>query len=114
MGHGMTRTLRARTGDALAPLALYKACLAIFHAGPAQCPRCNASTRGTRLPRRATRVERAELSRLDSRPQSERDAMAIRGIRKRLLSSGRFPTWRVDAIARSIFERTKKRVEVAS
>jgi DNA repair protein RadD len=98
-----------RTGDALQPLARCRACLAIFHAGPVTCPRCGASTKGARLPRRATRVERQELARLDTRPQAERDALALRGIEKRLHKSGRFPAHRVATIARSIFERSKKR-----
>jgi hypothetical protein len=42
----------------------------------------------------------------DGRPQVERDAMALRGIERRLLSSGRVPAWRVPAIARNIFART--------
>ncbi|HSY22820.1 MAG TPA: DEAD/DEAH box helicase [Polyangiaceae bacterium] len=107
-----------RTAAALAPLARCRECLAVFHAGPAGCPRCGASTKGARLPRRATRVERQELARLDTRPQAERDALALRGIEKRLHKSGRFPTHRVAAIARSIFEKSKRRAapraEVAS
>jgi superfamily II DNA or RNA helicase len=98
-----------RTVAGLAPLARCKSCLAVFHAGPAACPRCGASTRRARLPRRATRIERAELSRLDTRPQQERDALALRGIERRLLASGRFPPWRVPTIARGIFERSKRR-----
>jgi|CZKU01.1.fsa_nt_gi hypothetical protein len=84
-------------------------CLAVFGAGPAKCPRCGESTKGAGLPRRATRVVRAELARLDTRPAAERDAMAIRGIEKKLLKSGRFPVFKVPAIARAIFERNKKR-----
>ncbi|HSY24214.1 MAG TPA: DEAD/DEAH box helicase [Polyangiaceae bacterium] len=98
-----------RTGAGLKPLARCRECLAVFHAGPPACPRCGASTKSTGLPRRATRVERQELARLDTRPQAERDAIALRGIEKRLRSSGRFPEWRIATIARSIFERTKKR-----
>lgn len=98
-----------RTAEALEPLARCHACLGVFHAGPAECPRCAAPTRGAQLPRRATRIERQELARLDERPQSERDAMAVAGIAKRLRASGRFPQWRVNAIARSIFERSRKR-----
>jgi superfamily II DNA or RNA helicase len=98
-----------RSAAGLVPLSRCKACLAIFHAGPATCPRCGASTRGACLPRRATRIERAELARLDTRLQVERDTMALRGIERRLLSSGRFPAWRVPAIARSIFARNKRR-----
>ena len=103
-----------RSAPALAPLARCKACLAVFHAGPAECPRCGASTRGARLPRRATRIERQELARLDGRPQSERDAMAIRGIENRLRASGRFPEWRISQIARSIFARSRKRATEAA
>ena len=98
-----------RTPPALVALARCACCLAVFHAGPAECPRCGQDTRGARLPRRATRIERAELSRLDERPQAERDAMALRGIEKRLRSSGRFPAHRIPAIARSLFERDRQR-----
>ena len=103
-----------RTGAALAPLIRCADCLAVFHIGPAECPRCGAATRSVRrLPSRATRIERQELSRLDTRPQSERDAMALRGIEKRLIASGRFPTHRISAIARGIFERSKRRAPTA-
>jgi DNA repair protein RadD len=98
-----------RTAAALSPLARCRKCLAVFHAGPVMCPRCGVSTQGTRLPRRATRIEKQELARLDTRPQAERDLMTLRGIEKRLRSSGRFPECRISTIARSIFERTKKR-----
>jgi hypothetical protein len=40
--------------------------------------------------------------------------MAVAGIRKRLLASGRIPLWRVDAVARSIFEKNKKRTPRAT
>ncbi len=98
-----------RTGEALAPLSRCAACLAVFHSGPAVCPRCGASTHGTRLPRRATRVERQELARLDTRPQAARDALAVRAIERRLYAAGRVPAWRVPTVARGIFERNKKR-----
>jgi hypothetical protein len=55
-----------------------------------------------------------DLARLDTRPQDERDRMAVAGLRKRLLASGRIPIWRVDAVARSIFEKHKKRASPAS
>jgi superfamily II DNA or RNA helicase len=97
-----------RTADGLTPLARCAACLAVFHVA-AVCPRCGTAARGTRLPRRATRVERQELSRLDERPQAERDDAAVRAIERRLRSSGRFPAWRVGAIARSIFQRQRRR-----
>ncbi len=98
-----------RTTAALAPLARCAACLAVFHAGPACCPRCGASTRRAALPRRATRIERQELSRLDERPQHERDGAAVRAIARRLHASGRFPAHRVETIARGIFARAHKR-----
>lgn len=97
-----------RTAEALAPLARCLKCFAVFHAAKA-CPRCGVPTKGARLPRRATRIERAELSRLDTRPQHERDEAAVRAIARRLHASGRFPAHRVDAIARGIFERGKRR-----
>ena len=97
-----------RTTEALTPLARCKACLAVFHAGPTACPRCAALTSGTAVPRRATRIERQELARLDTRPQTERDAIALAGIRKQLLRSGRFPAWRIDAVAQAIFARSRK------
>ncbi len=73
-----------RTGEGLAPLARCSKCYAVYHAGPASCPRCGAAARGTRLPRRATRIERQTLERLDTRPPWERDEMAVRAIAKRL------------------------------
>jgi DNA repair protein RadD len=103
-----------RTAEALTPLCRCKVCLAVFHAGPARCPRCGAPTMGTTVARRATRVERQELARLDTRPAAERDAMAIRGIEKKLLKSGRFPVFKIPAIARAIFERNKKRAPEAA
>jgi superfamily II DNA or RNA helicase len=103
-----------RTGEALDPLIRCADCLAVFHTGPAQCPRCGATMRSVRrLPRRATRIERQELARLDTRPQSERDAMAVRGIEKQLLASGRFPIHRIGEIARSVFARSKRRTPAA-
>jgi hypothetical protein len=39
--------------------------------------------------------------------------MALRGIEKRLLTSGRFPMRRVPTIARSILARNKKRMPPA-
>ncbi len=102
-----------RTAEALSPLARCRACFAVFHAGPAQCPRCSASTSGARVARRATRIERQELARLDDRPQHERDARALKVIERRLHASGRFPAWRVPAIARGIFERSHKRAPIA-
>jgi DNA repair protein RadD len=98
-----------RTGAALAPLARCKACLAVFHAGPVVCPRCGAATRGARLPRRATRIERQEIERLDTRSQSLRDEMALRGIERRLIRSGRFSEKQIPHVARGIFERSKRR-----
>jgi DNA repair protein RadD len=98
-----------RTAEALAPLARCQRCLAVFHAGAAECPRCGGSTRGARLPRRATRIERAELARLDTRPQYERDAMAIRGIESRLRRSGRFSEKQLPHVALSMFIRVHKR-----
>lgn len=113
--HGLPEDERAwsldgpprRTGAALERLCRCARCLAIWHEGPSACPRCGASTKGSRLPRRATRVERQELARLDQRPQAERDAAAVRAIERRLYACGRFPSWRVPAIARSIFARSK-------
>jgi DNA repair protein RadD len=73
-----------RSADALAPLARCLGCYAVFHSGPVTCPRCGASTRGARLPRRATRVERQALERLDTRPAWERDELAVRIIVARM------------------------------
>jgi len=102
-----------RVGKALAPLARCQACFAVFHA-QATCPRCGERVVRT-LPRRHTRIERAELARLDTRPQYELDGAAVRAIERRLFASGRFPNWRVSVIARGIFERQRKRApEVAS
>ena len=98
-----------RTAEALVPLARCKACLAVFHAGPTRCPRCDASTKGARLPRRATRIERQELARLDDRPQEERDALALRAIEKRLLASGRFTEKQIPHVAAGILARARKR-----
>lgn len=97
-----------RVGASLAPLARCGSCLAIFHRA-SSCPRCGVNTGGARLPRRATRVERAELRRLDARPQAERDALALRGIERRLLASGRYPSWRIPAIAKNILWRSRRR-----
>jgi superfamily II DNA or RNA helicase len=98
-----------RTAEALKPLARCRACFAVFHAGPASCPRCGDSTKGLRLPRRATRVERAELSRLDERPRWARDEAALRAISVRLLKSGRFNPKAVPKIALGVFVRANKR-----
>jgi superfamily II DNA or RNA helicase len=98
-----------RTVEALSPLARCRACFAIFHAGPSTCPRCGARMQAQRLKRRMQRIERQELARLDDRPRWERDARALRVIERRLLTAGRFPAWRVPAIARSIFQRSHKR-----
>lgn len=73
-----------RKSASLVPLARCLACFAVFHAGPARCPRCGGSTKGARLPRRATRIERQELARLDTRPPWARDAMALRAIASRM------------------------------
>lgn len=102
-----------RTGEALRPLARCTRCFAIFTSGPSSCPRCGTSTRGARLPRRATRVERAELARLDERPQWERDDRALRAIEMRLRRSGRFAPHVVSKVALSIFTRTNKRPPAA-
>jgi superfamily II DNA or RNA helicase len=104
-----------RTGAGLAELTRCRSCSAVFHVGAEACPHCSATTRGIRLPRRATRIERQELARLDERPQSVRDAMAYQAIEKRVRASGRFPPSRVAAIARSIFERraTKRAKPIA-
>ncbi len=102
-----------RTAEALTPLARCGECLAVFHAGPAQCPRCKASTRGTRsLPRRATRIERQELSRLDERPQWLRDELALRALETRLRRTGRFTPRQLSHVARSMFVRAHKREPV--
>ncbi len=97
-----------RTAEALAPLARCRECFAVFHTA-AQCPRCGATARPTRLPRRATRIERQELARLDERPQEVRDAMALRGIEKRLHAAGRIPAWRIPAAARHLLSRSRRR-----
>jgi superfamily II DNA or RNA helicase len=98
-----------RTSAALAPLARCRGCLAVFHAGPTTCPRCDMATRGTRLPRRSTRIERQELSRLDTRPRTERDAMALRGIERRLRASGRFSEAQIPHVAAGILARQRRR-----
>jgi DNA repair protein RadD len=97
-----------RTAAALAPLARCKGCLAVFHAGPAECPRCGLSTRGTRLPRRATRIERQELSRLDERPQELRDALALKAIENRLRKGGRVPPWKLREVAVGMLARSRR------
>ncbi|HEY1692236.1 MAG TPA: DEAD/DEAH box helicase [Polyangiaceae bacterium] len=98
-----------RTAEGLLPLSRCRTCLALFHSGPTQCPRCGASTRGTGLPRRATRVERQELSRLDARPLWERDAAALSALEGRLLRCGRYKPHVVPKIALSMFARSHKR-----
>jgi DNA repair protein RadD len=104
-----------RTGDGLTALVRCGKCLAVFHVGPRQCPRCGAPARAMqRQKRRATRIERQELSRLDTRPQYVRDAIALRGIEKRLEFSGKFAAAQIPAIARSIFQKTKRRAPSAA
>ena len=99
-----------RTAEALAPLARCKACLAVFHAGPAACPRCGMSTRGAKVKRRATRVERQELARLDDRPQAVRDEIALRAIAERIRR--RQPDWseaKIARCARFALEKNRRR-----
>ena len=96
-----------RTGPALEPLVRCADCLAIFHPAPA-CPRCGVSAKGARLPRRATRIERAELSRLDTRPQELRDALALRAIENRLRKSGRIPPWKLKEVAAGMLARSRR------
>ncbi len=98
-----------RVGDALIQLARCRSCFAVIHAGPSECPRCGASMRGGKVKRRATRIERQELSRLDDRPQAVRDAIALKGIEKRLRSSGRFTEQQIPRIAASIFRKQRGR-----
>jgi superfamily II DNA or RNA helicase len=98
-----------RTAEGLLPLSRCRACLALFHSGPSQCPRCGAATRGARLPRRATRIERAELVRLDTRPQGERDALALAAIARRLRSSGRFTERQIHHVAEGMFRKQHHR-----
>lgn len=99
-----------RVGDDL-KLALSRCakCFAIFHAGPRECPRCGAHLSGGRVKRRATRIERQELARLDDRPQEVRDRIAIAGIEKRLRASGRFTEAQIPRIAQSIFRKKRGR-----
>ena len=105
----LTGSAVRRTGEGLVGLARCKKCLAVFHVGPAACPRCGASTRGAGVRRRATRIERQELSRLDERPQEERDAAAVRAIEAKLRRAGRFPKYRIHAIAKDMFDRKRRR-----
>lgn len=99
-----------RTGEALMPLARCRGCLAVFHAGPSDCPRCGASLRGCRLKRRATRIERAELSRLDTTPEHIRDERAVAGILRSLRM--RRPDWSEAKLANAakFIHAKKKRV----
>lgn len=104
-----------RTGEALVALARCRACLAVFHSGPAACPRCGASLRGCKVKRRATRVERQELTRLDTRPESVRDEIAVRGIMNRLRM--RRPDWsdaKLANAARFINAKQKRKRKVAA
>jgi len=98
-----------RTGEALKPLCRCRQCFAIFAAGPATCPRCGASTRGTRLPRRATRIERQELSRLDERPRWVRDQAILRTLERRVRASGRFSERQIPHVVRGLFVKQAKR-----
>lgn len=99
-----------RVGDSLAiPLARCSQCFAVIHAGPRDCPRCGARLVGGKVKRRATRIERAELSRLDTRPQHIRDRIAIDGIAKKLRASGRFTEAQIPRIAESIFRKKRGR-----
>ena len=99
-----------RVGDSLKiPLVRCRDCFAVLHAGPSECPRCGARLVGGKVKRRATRIERQELSRLDDRPQEVRDAIAIRGIEKRLRMSGRFTEAQIPRIALSIFRKQRGR-----
>lgn len=99
-----------RVGDDLKlVLVRCRQCFAVMHAGPVDCPRCGASLRGCKVKRRATRVERQELQRLDDRPQHVRDEIAIKGIEKRLRASGRWTEAQIPRIARSIFSKKQRR-----
>ena len=98
-----------RVGDALTQLARCGGCFAVFRSGPSACPRCGASTRGAKVKRRATRIERAELARLDTRPQDVRDRIALQGIEKRLRMSGKFSEAQIPHIAQSIFRKQRGR-----
>jgi DNA repair protein RadD len=103
-----------RAGPALVQLARCNQCFAVFHVGPPTCPRCGASAYGSKVKRRATRIERQELSRLDTRPQHVRDRIALEGIAKRLRNSGRFSEAQIPHIAASIFaKKNKRRPEVS-
>ena len=99
-----------RSGDALVALARCASCFAVFHAGPASCPRCGASTRGATVKRRATRIERQELARLDTRPAWVRDEMALRAIVSRMprfdRRTGR-PLSEAEVAVRAVFVFTK-------
>lgn len=98
--HGLPEDDRewSLTGDAVkrvgvdlkVALARCRNCLAVIHAGPSACPRCGAPMKGTRVKRRATRIERQELQRLDTRPESIRQRIALEGISRRLRATGRF------------------------
>jgi superfamily II DNA or RNA helicase len=103
-----------RAGDDLKVILMRCAhCFAVFHSGPTECPRCGESIRGGRVARRATRIERQELSRLDERPLEVRDAIAIRGIEKRLRATGRFSEQQIPRIAQSIFRKQRVRTPAA-
>ncbi|HEY6461139.1 MAG TPA: DEAD/DEAH box helicase family protein [Polyangiaceae bacterium] len=106
----LTGAAVARVGsDLKIPLVRCGECFAVMHAGPVACPRCGASLKGRKVKRRATRIERQELARLDERPQEVRDAIAIRGIENRLRSSGRFSEAQIPRIAASIFAKKRGR-----
>lgn len=99
-----------RTGEALTrQLARCRKCFAVFPAGPPACPRCGESTRGARLPRRATRIERQELSRLDERPRWLRDQATLRALERRVRAAGRFSERQIPHVVRGIFQKNAGR-----
>lgn len=79
-----------RAGDSLKLILMRcAACFAVFHSGPSECPRCGESVRGGKMKRRATRIERQELARLDTRPQHVRDRMALTALERVIRQRGR-------------------------
>ena len=95
-----------RTGEALVALVRCKECLAVFHVASV-CPRCGASTRGAGRKKRHSRVEQAEMRRVDDMPAEMRDAIALKGISNRLRQSGKFSEAQIPRIAQSILLKSR-------
>jgi len=97
-----------RTGAALTAIMRCKECLAVFHVATV-CPRCGASTRGLERKKRLARVEQAEFRRIDTMPPEMRDAIALRGIEKRLRQSGRFSEEKIRHVAAFLLKKARNK-----